>query len=784
MPSRDASLPSGSGTPPSKETEVTTLEVYANHFKLNLPKLDVHHYDVQIWSSAEGEEPPEDPRRIPACDKHRIFIRFAHLFLNIRAPVFDGQKSFYSTRPVEDKKEGVTVKSDFCSTTDFYVKIKRVARLNNERCGPGRGTVLVQALDIALRCALSRNRECLGRLLLSPVDEGRTSRDLAREGQALYRGVLTSVRSGEAGTFVNADTLHTVFYKPDSLLNLVQCLLGRPVQRQAKLQERDIQFLNAELKDLKVYVKHLPYRRTGKVEEIVMESADEKMIPSLNQTIAAYFNDKYRIRLLYPKLPCVKMQKKDCYYPLEMCFVPFGQQGVQKLAPVIPKTRFERAEAVVTEIEGKLLELDGFVTDISTSPVQITAKLLPTVSSWNPPQYSKKIRWIMLNTCNSDGARIRKLEQLENGLIGQGKAMGIELSKTNTLQRTGRQRVEDMLQEVKDRDVDFVVIVLENASSELYYPIKYYAETKLGLITQCVAIYKQNKEQNFGSGFCKNVMRKIKAKLGFVDKAMPSKINHFDFENVMVMGADVGHHGPNDAKPSVAAIVGSIDTCASRYVATISLQNEPRVEVIDDMGSMVRRLLDVYWQNNKAAPKAILFYRDGVSEGQYSQVYDRELPCLHAECKKAFPEYPIPKITFVTVQKRHRTRFMRKTPEGSNVPPGTVVDTVITHPSQQEFFMCSHTPMRGTARPAHYHVIRDDNEFDPETLQKITFSLCHMYARCETPVSIPTPVYYAHLTAARASCYLKAHERLTGMNTFNADVVKLTHNLKDRMFFI
>ncbi|KAH7937751.1 hypothetical protein HPB49_015225 [Dermacentor silvarum] len=665
MPSRDASLPSGSGTPLSKETEVTTLEVYANHFKLNLPKLDVHHYDVQIWSSAEGEEPPEDPRRIPACDKHRIFIRFAHLFLNIRAPVFDGQKSFYSTRPVEDKKEGVRVKSDFCSTTDFYVKIKRVARLNNERCGPGRGTVLVQALDIALRCALSRNRECLGRLLLSPVDEGRTSRDLAREGQALYRGVLTSVRSGEAGTFVNADTLHTVFYKPDSLLNLVQCLLGRPVQRQAKLQERDIQFLNAELKDLK-----------------------------------------------------------------------------------------------------------------------ITAKLLPTVSSWNPPQYSKKIRWIMLNTCNSDGARIRKLEQLENGLIGQGKAMGIELSKTNTLQRTGRQRVEDMLQEVKDRDVDFVVIVLENASSELYYPIKYYAETKLGLITQCVAIYKQNKEQNFGSGFCKNVMRKIKAKLGFVDKAMPSKINHFDFENVMVMGADVGHHGPNDAKPSVAAIVGSIDTCASRYVATISLQNEPRVEVIDDMGSMVRRLLDVYWQNNKAAPKAILFYRDGVSEGQYSQVYDRELPCLHAECKKAFPEYPIPKITFVTVQKRHRTRFMRKTPEGSNVPPGTVVDTVITHPSQQEFFMCSHTPMRGTARPAHYHVIRDDNEFDPETLQKITFSLCHMYARCETPVSIPTPVYYAHLTAARASCYLKAHERLTGMNTFNADVVKLTHNLKDRMFFI
>ena len=37
-----------------------------------------------------------------------------------------------------------------------------------------------------------------------------------------------------------------------------------------------------------------------------------------------------------------------------------------------------------------------------------------------------------------------------------------------------------------------------------------------------------------------------------------------------------------------------------------------------------------------------------------------------------------------------------------------------------------------------------------DEIQKLTFDLCHMYQRTPRSVSIPTPVYYAHLAAFQA----------------------------------
>ncbi|KAL1478119.1 hypothetical protein MTO96_035208 [Rhipicephalus appendiculatus] len=276
----------------------------------------------------------------------------------------------------------------------------------------------------------------------------------------------------------------------------------------------------------------------------------------------------------------------------------------------------------------------------------------------------------------------------------------------------------------------------------------------------------------------RNIMRKIKAKLGFVDKAMPVKIDDYAFQDVLVMGADVSHHGPGDQSPSVAAVVASIDDSASRYVALISPQEKTngktRIEIISDMAIMAEELFRHYKTNRAETPKDILFYRDGVSEGEVTQVYGEELLSLRNAFTKVFRSNP--RITFVTVQKRHRTRFCHK--NEYNVPPGTVVDTTITQHANSEFFMCSHAPVRGTARPAHYRVIQDDIGFALETLQKITYSLCHMYARCDTPVSIPAPVYYAHLAAARASCYMKAIEEVS------TDPINVKKNLRDKMFFV
>lgn len=47
----------------------------------------------------------------------------------------------------------------------------------------------------------------------------------------------------------------------------------------------------------------------------------------------------------------------------------------------------------------------------------------------------------------------------------------------------------------------------------------------------------------------------------------------------------------------------------------------------------------------------------------------------------------------------------------------------------------------GTSRPAHYSVLFDENNFTPDSLQALSFALCHVYARSTRSVSIPAPVY-------------------------------------------
>ena len=81
---------------------------------------------------------------------------------------------------------------------------------------------------------------------------------------------------------------------------------------------------------------------------------------------------------------------------------------------------------------------------------------------------------------------------------------------------------------------------------------------------------------------------------------------------------------------------------------------------------------------------------------------------------------------------------------------GTVIDVDIVHPFHFDFFLCSHEGIKGTSRPAHYHVLYDDSEFTSDTLQCFTFALCHLYARCARSVSYPPPTYYAHHAAMRA----------------------------------
>jgi eukaryotic translation initiation factor 2C len=205
--------------------------------------------------------------------------------------------------------------------------------------------------------------------------------------------------------------------------------------------------------------------------------------------------------------------------------------------------------------------------------------------------------------------------------------------------------------------------------------------------------------------------------------------------------------------------VGNVDSHTAKYVATSRVQTG-RQEIIDDLKDMCKEILGLYMTyrlkaENKTKdavpPKRLIFYRDGVSEGQFKHVLDLELPMIKAACKELNIN---PKITLIIVGKRHHNQLFppsnvadKKT---GNSPAGTVIDTGIAHPTDFDFILQSHAGILGTSRPAHYTVLYDDFGFNADSIQALSFALCHVYARSTRSVSIPAPVYYADIVCSRS----------------------------------
>ena len=75
----------------------------------------------------------------------------------------------------------------------------------------------------------------------------------------------------------------------------------------------------------------------------------------------------------------------------------------------------------------------------------------------------------------------------------------------------------------------------------------------------------------------------------------------------------------------------------------------------------------------------VVIYRDGVSDGQLSTVMEHELPQIIQTFPKILEGYE-PKLAVVVVKKRGNARFFQQ--DGRNIvnpPPGTVIDTTVTH---------------------------------------------------------------------------------------------------------
>lgn len=118
------------------------------------------------------------------------------------------------------------------------------------------------------------------------------------------------------------------------------------------------------------------------------------------------------------------------------------------------------------------------------------------------------------------------------------------------------------------------------------------------------------------------------------------------------------------------------------------------------------KALEKFKKLNGIYPKRVIFYRDGVGEGQVLGIVQPEI----AQIKSAFESLSIKEtqLMYLNVCKRVNTRiFGGDIGSFKNPQPGTVIDTSITDRETYEFYLISTAAKQGLSTPTRYTVIYD-----------------------------------------------------------------------------
>ncbi|KAI0382147.1 Piwi-domain-containing protein [Hypomontagnella monticulosa] len=347
----------------------------------------------------------------------------------------------------------------------------------------------------------------------------------------------------------------------------------------------------------------------------------------------------------------------------------------------------------------------------------------------------------------------------------------------------------------------FVVLPGKKTDTSIYNAVKYLGDVEFGFHTVCVlqSNFVRKQPQYFA-----NVGLKVNLKMGGVNHKLGTEVNIVRDGKTMIMGYDVTH--PTNLKnaeglPSLVGMVSSIDQDLGQWPAA-SWSQASKLEMLDETlrDKFMSRLELWSKHNGNQLPQNIIIFRDGVSEGQFGQVLDKELPFMREACDKIYgPSSQKPRISIIVSVKRHQTRFYPTDPAhmtpSRNIKSGTVVDRGVTQTRVWDFFLTAHQALQGTARPAHYTVLLDEvfrSTLGSEAangLENLTHELCYLFGRATKAVSICPPAYYADIVCTRQRVYVADYfDRSEVASSISGGTevptVKVHKNLQDTMYYI
>ncbi|KAF7295912.1 Argonaute-like protein [Mycena chlorophos] len=787
------------------------IDIIVNALPATIPEGNIYHYDV----ITPDNNPPAFNTRIIRALQDGVAL---NVFAEARA-VYDGKKNLYSSvrlnlpggdtasydvpipgqAPQANRPPRVVpVRLALVNTIGTELLHRFIAGQQSE---DDRIKTALQALNIVIKMAPSLVYPTKGRSFFTPAGKKPIGK-----GLELWRGYFQSVRPTLGRMLVNVDISTGVMYAPGPLVELCAAYLEVAPAR-----------LNAGMPD-RIRIK-LQRFLVGLRVSVVPAGGGEPKIYSIKRsvrspTIIAPVVTTTPLRA--PQFLCVEIGQ-GALIPLERCTVLPGQlfkkefpddkrTEMVEFSTQKPPDRFQSIRNSLQVLAyGQSDYVRKFGMDIGTELIRTKARVLnpprlkyggtgpkaivePRTGTWNmadkrfiepaeittwvlaildarfPDQAVNAVATDLVRGCQSTGMTVKDPIPVIRRINPQSDIMPALLDAGAECNRT------------KGPPSLFVIVLPESGNAEIYNVVKHWGDIRQGVATQCL---KAKKCARANMQYWANVALKINVKKGGINVITdPSQVGTLGdpHQPTIVMGADVMHPPPGATdRPSFASVVGSVDSNAAKYVSTMSIQRG-RVELIEALGAMTKEMLDNYvgYRRQKeklmTPPKRLIFYRDGVSESQFLQVLEQELPLIKEACRAANIN---PKITLIVVGKRHHFRFLpaneRDMDRSLNAPAGTVVDRDIGHPLELDFYLQSHAGLLGTSRPSHYSVLYDENNFSPDALQSLSYALCHVYARATRSVSIPAPVYYADICCSRAKHHFNPQGSSETATTTSAD---------------
>lgn len=336
-------------------------------------------------------------------------------------------------------------------------------------------------------------------------------------------------------------------------------------------------------------------------------------------------------------------------------------------------------------------------------------------------------RWTYMHSL-SDRSKVRAEI---NALVSAMKDMGININAAPTASYYNPEFSKDTIAEVfgelgkRKPRLQLLLVVLPTDNARIYDWVKQKGDIESGVHTVCLL---QNKFVRAGPDYYANVGLKVNLKFRGVNHRLESPHELISAGKTMFVGYGVTHPtslgatSSSDA-PSIAGLVASMDPGLSQWPAwTWSIPSKEEM-VQNDLQSIFKACLEHWktWERfpksgprlstrnrRRALPDNIIIYRDGVSQGQFTQVLDRELREIRAACREvSWGEKP--RLTIIVSVKRHSTRFYPENPDDENSnndragkkkrdgnpKAGTVVDRGVTSVHYWDFFLQAHKATQG-----------------------------------------------------------------------------------------